>query len=68
MEPTPEVRLGPNGEIAIRTGEGVTMPWYVFNPNTGGHYSNGEREMILGDPDEDYADHWPLMEVLDANH
>ncbi len=46
---TPEVRLSPDGDVAIRNGGSPYAPWRVTN---GGHYS-----------DADVSDWTPLLPV-----
>lgn len=37
----------PNGRVAIATGPGVTAgDWFVFDPDNGGHYTDGERDGV----------------------
>lgn len=41
------VKRGPNGEVAIATGPGVALGvWFVFYPDSGGHYTDGISENI----------------------
>jgi hypothetical protein len=49
-----EVRREPDGQrVAIRTGPKITVaPWFVFDPDHGGGYTDGTREGV---------DRWPVM-------
>jgi len=64
---SPEVRLSPDGNIAVKTGAGVAFPWFIFNIDNGGHYSDGVRDKIEGDDTTDPpTPAWKLM-VPDAD-
>lgn len=41
------VRQGPDGFIAIKTGDGVTAgDWYIYHPDHGGGYGDGEAQKV----------------------